>query len=330
MKRAWQLLKNTFESNTRKSKIKMLRLANHHLGKLAAASGDPEILVMYNNFKGSVENYQALMTKWLSTLGIKKGNTKTWSNLLQELSKVWINSWQGKAFANFPRGTVQAFAIFPHNKKPFQKGKYDERIQAVETLVKTLESYPVLASLRAEVSENLASLEAARSAQNSKKDKASNHSSDLEKQRVALADIMDDNFCLLKVKYRKKPKMLPLFFDSALLHKQVKDTDAIFQFKSNVEGKMTAAIPLPAKLEMSTKAMCSLANQSKKSSLKFFFSANASASDGAVTITVPPNEQAERSAAEAAWSPRCGYLIIKNMGMETAQFSLRVTEAVKA
>lgn len=330
MKRVWQLLKNTFESNTRKSKIKMLRLANHHLSMLAAASDDPEILVMYNNFNGLVENYQDLMSKWLSTLGIKKGNTKTWSNLLQELSKVWINSWQGKVFAVYPKGTATALELFPDNKKPFQKGKFDQRIHAIGVLVTSLKRHPELAAVKAEVSENLASLKAARSAQNSKKAKSSHLSSDVEIQRVALADIMDDNFCLLKVKYRKQPKMLPLFFNSALLHKQVKDTDAIFQFKGNVEGKMTAAILLPTKLEMSTKAMCSLANQSKKSSLKFFFSANASASDGAVTITVPPNEQAERSAAEAAWSPRCRYIIVKNMGMETAQFSLRVTEAVKA
>lgn len=329
MKNLWLFLVNTFEVNTRSSRRKMLRLANYHLARLEAAKADPAILELYTVFLPAVKLYHTMMANFVSSEGTSVGNTANWMNLLDEMVDTWYDKWQVMVFTVFPRKSPEAIAIFPRNKEPFQSSQYDERMIAVEALHKTLLNYPELREVAADVEAKLALLNNARQVQTEQFGKKDFSASVVEDQRLVLANLMDDNLCSLKIKYRSNVKMVENFFDLAELRKSVSDSDARFTFGGAVEAGATSAVLVSDKLVLSTNAACSFANKSNLSDLQFFFSANASAADNPTKISVLPNESVDTTAAEAGWAPGAKYIIVKNMGTVTAEFEGAVTEAVE-
>lgn len=329
MKRIWIYLINTFDVNTKGSYLKMLRLANDHDARLEAASkDDPAILAIYTVFHAALLVFQALMVQWVSSKGVGKSNTQSWTELLDEMSSKWINIWEGQVFSVYPRGTAEATAIFPNNKAPFQNAPYDLRMIAVEALHTTLLGYEPLANLAKDVEAKLILLKAARQAQQGQFGKMDLSSGKVEEQRKLLADLMDDNLGDLKKKYRNNISMVEKFFDLGLLRKAASDTEAIFRHGGTVEAGATAAVALPAKLSMSANAACTFVNKSNSVELQFFFSNSAAAADGQHKTTVLPNESTEGTAAESGWAPGTKYIIVKNPGTVTAEFELMVVEAV--
>ncbi len=324
----WIFLVNTFEVNTRDSRVKMLRIANHHDARLDAAKADPDILALYTPFHAALLVFRTLMAQLVSGLGVSKGNTQQWEKTLDEMANNWINAWEGMVFNFYPRGTPEATAIFPNNKTPFQNARYDERMLAVEALHDTLLTYPSLTAAATDVNTRLTTLRSAREVQLEQFGKTDFSAIQIEAQRKILADLLDNDLCKLKVKYRPDMEMVQSFFDPSQLRKSVNDNDAVFQYSSAVEAGTTMAVILPTKLQMSANAACTFTNTSNLAELQFFFSASASAADNPVKTTVLPNESAEGTAAESGWAPGCLFLIVKNMGTVTAEFDMVVMEAV--
>lgn len=306
----------------------MMRIANDHDARLEVAKDDPDILRLYTPFHAALLVFRSLMAQWVSGKGVGKGRTQTWQECLDEMASKWINVWEGLVYSVYPRGTAEATAIFPQNKAPFQKTPYDERMVAVEALHTTLQNYPALEAAAREVQAKLALLTTARQAQKQQLGKTGFSSSKLEEQRLVLANLLDDNLCALKIKYRSNPSMVENFFDLSFLRKASNDSEAIFRYSGTVGAGATAAVALPAKLTMGTNAACTFTNSSNQGELEFYFSANASASDSPVKTTVLPNENSEGTAAESGWAPGTNYIIVKNLGQLTNDFEVMVMEAV--
>lgn len=306
----------------------MLRIANDHDSRLEAASSDPDILAMYTPFHAQRLIYQNLMAQYFSARNVSKGNTQLWEKSLDAMATQWINAWEGMVFNHYPKGTPEATAIFPQNKAPFQSSRYDERMIALEALQLTLAGYPLLAAVATDVAAKLVILQNARNVQREQFGKIDLASSLVEDQRLVLADLLDDDLCRLKIKYRSNITMVENFYDLSLLRQSVSDSDAYFQYSSAVEAGTTTAVAVPSKLMMSANASCNFSNNSNLAELQFFFSASASASDNPVKTTVLPNELAEGTAAESGWAPGTIFIIIKNTGTVTAEFDLTVVEAV--
>ena len=150
----------------------------------------------------------------------------------------------------------------------------------------------------------------------------------IEDQRLVLANLLDDDLCDLRKKYRNNIKMVENYFDLAELRKPSSDSDAQFAFNGAVEAGMTSAVPVPDRLVLSANAACVFSNKSNLTDLQFFFSANASAADNPVKTTVSPMETVQATAAESGWAPGAKFVIVKNTGTVTAEFELFVTEAV--
>lgn len=328
MKKQWLYLVNTFEVNTRNSKVKMLRLANFHDARLNAAKSDPLILELYTVFHAALLLFQQMLAQLTSISGTSIGKTQSWTSLLDEMAETWFNTWQVKVFYVFPKGSPQATAIFPNGKTPFISTKYDERMVAVEALLLTLAAYPELADVSADVAIKYDLLKEARQNQVDEFGKKDFSTNMIENQRIVLADLMDDDLCRLKVKYRSNPKMVENFFDLGELRKPVSDFDSRFVFTGTVEAGATSAVMVPDKLVLSTNAICSLSNRSNQVQLEFFFSANASSLDNPNKTLVMPNERVETTAAELGWAPGNSYIIIKNPGNITAEFDLSVMESI--
>ena len=328
MKSLWFFLINTFEVNTRYSRRKMLRIANHHLARLSAMKSDPAILVLFNLFEPAVLLYRSMFSNLDSSENISLSNTALFTKRLDEMSDNWFDDWQTMIRPTYGPDTLEYMAIFPHGKGPFQRNQYDLRMVAVEGLHTTLLTYPLLSAVATDVAAKLVLLRDARDTQIEGFGTNAFTASMIEEQRLVLANLLDDNLCDLKKKYRSNIKMVENFFDLAELRRQSTDADARFAFSGAVEAGATAAVLVPDKLVLSANAPCTFSNRSSQAELQFFFSASASAADGPIKTTVLPTESAEGTAAESGWAPGANYIIVKNVGTVTAEFDLTVTEAV--
>ena len=166
--RIWIFLINTFFVNTVKSIKNALSLTQDHLAKLTANEADADILAIKTNYLPLHTAFVTAHNQLESKLGIYKGKTQSFEEILQELSKEKINEWRGKVFAVFPEGTDNATAIFPRDREPFQKGTYDERVEAVDTLSVTLGTYttePTLVTLSGTVAAYYITISGARALQ---------------------------------------------------------------------------------------------------------------------------------------------------------------------
>lgn len=325
----WAQLINTFEVNTKGSRRKMLRIANHHYARLQAMKADPIIMAILLVFEPALKLYQDMFANLGSQEGTSVGNTAKFTAELNNMSDYWFDEWQTMVRQVFETWTPEFKAIFPRNKEPFQRIQYDLRMVAVEGLHKTLLNYPALKDAATHVAAKLVILNDARNTQTEGFGTTAFTSSMIEEQRIVLANLLDDNLCDLKKKYRTNIKMVENYYDLAELRKQSKDTDAQFASSGAVEPGMTAAVPLPDKLRLSANADTVFVNRSNQVELQFFYAVNASAADNPVKATVLAMQSVQTTAADAGWGPGAKYLIVKNAGTVTAEFELQVTEAVE-
>lgn len=328
-KSEWSPLSNMFDNVTKKSKKKMRLIINRHVLKLAAASADPEIQAIYDITNPKKIEYNLLMTEWESSKGIGKGDTKIWEKHLDEINETVLNEWEGQVTYRYPKDTPTYIAIFPGGRMAITSGAYDDRLAALDAFSHTLDSYPLLATLKTAVDLKVDAVHTARDQQQSQYDKVGFKSTALEDLRFELAEILDDNLCKLKIKYRKNLKMVENFYDLSLLRKNVSDEDFMFQSEGTLEAGASFLITLPKKLLISTNATCQFMNQSGLVDLQFFFVANGTNLDNLVKITVQPNETIETTAAEAGWAPGMGFLVVKNMGTMSAEFDLSIVAATE-
>ncbi|MBI1224381.1 MAG: hypothetical protein GC192_04010 [Bacteroidetes bacterium] len=329
MKSLWFFLINTFEVNTRGSRRKMLRIANYHLSRLQAMKSDPAILVLFDLFEPAVLLYRSMFSNLDSAEGISISNTAQFTRLLDEMSDTYFDDWQTMVRQEYGPDTTEFKAIFPHGKAPFQRSQYDLRMVAVEALHTTLLTFPSLSAVADDVAAQLTLLRAARDTQTEGFGTNAFTANMIEQQRLVLANLMDDNLCDLKKKYRPNIKMVENFFDLAELRKSSSDADAQFAFSGAVEAGVTSAVPVPDKLLLSANASCIFGNKSNLAELEFFFSANASAADNPVKTPVMAMQSVQVNAAESGWAPGAKFIIVKNLGTVTAEFELRVVEAIE-
>ena len=329
MKSLWFFLINTFEVNTRSSRRKMLRIANHHFARLQAMRSDPAIQALFAVFEPAILLYRNMFSNLDSSEAMSIGYTAAWTDLLDEMTADWFDAWQTMVRQVYERGTPEFITIFPRNKEPFQSSQYDMRMVAVEGLHTTLLTYERLRDVAVNVAAKLVLLNNARNTQTQGFGTNVFTASMIEDQRLVLANLLDDNLCSLKIKYRSNIKMVENFFDLAELRKPSSDADSRFAFSGAVEAGVTAAVPVPDKLTLSANANCVFGNKSNVAELQFFFSVNASAADNPVKVTVLSMETVQSSAAESGWAPGAKFVIIKNVGDVTAEFELSVTEAVE-
>ncbi|MCC6727305.1 MAG: hypothetical protein IT258_22560 [Saprospiraceae bacterium] len=327
-KKKWAQLYNQFDNATKSSKKKMRLIINDHCRRLESnKTGDPELEAMYDLTNPKRTAYDLKMKQWDSSKGIGKGMTKDWTNLLDEINDTVLDVWEGQVTYFFPMRTPTYIAIFPGGRMAITSGPYEDRLAALDALSETLDNYKDLENLKTTVDAKLVQVHQARNSQRSQYDKVGTTSTELEEMRVELANLLDDNLCKLKVKYRQTLAMVENFYDLSLLRKNVSDDDFMFQSEGTVEAGASFLITLPKKLLISTNATCNFINLSGLVDLQFFFVANGTNLDNLVKISVQPSETIETTAAEAGWAPGMGFLVVKNMGTMSAEFDLSIMAA---
>lgn len=330
MKRKFLHLYNPFEVNTRGSWDKMMVIASDHDSCLEAGKSDPDILALYTPFHAELNTYEELMAILESSEGISKSGTFTWEQKLDEITKDTVFDWVRAVENAYGRNSAELIAIFPNKKEPITRSPYAERMVSLDALHRTLENYTLLSALRTEVGTTLEDLKLTRQTQKAQMAKIGLSGTDVEAQRIVLANFMEDNLAALKKKFRPNIDLVEKYFNFNLLRKPAKETSADFVFSGTVEAGLTLPVALPDKLAVGTTSSCTFRNLSNSAELVIFFSANGGATENPIHTTVLPEEMAEGTAAESGWAPGTIFLIVKNTGTVTADFELRVAKVTEA
>ena len=106
-----------------------------------------------------------------------------------------------------------------HHRVPFQSGKQEERIEAVQSLSTNLKGITALASVKTDVDNFLGQLNTANSTQKSGKTAKTTNSNTLENQRIAICNSQYATLGLLINHFSTTPNMAAPYFDLDTIRK---------------------------------------------------------------------------------------------------------------
>ena len=163
----YRLLFNSFESRTRYSHIKAVKLSTDTTDKLRGHS-DPDLAAIFTAYEPFHEAYISLNVAIEISEGVYKGKTSSMEGLLDTLPDK-LRMWEPPVYMLFPEDSDVAKEIFPHKRSPFLQGPYDGRLLSVRALRDNLLNYtgatPSLVPIQADVAAFYALVNAARQTQ---------------------------------------------------------------------------------------------------------------------------------------------------------------------
>jgi hypothetical protein len=300
--RPWIFLINTFYVNTVESIKKALTLTLDHLAKLTANEADAEILAIKTAYLPLHDAFILAYNQLQSKLGLYHGKTQTFEEMLEELSKTKINEWRGTVFNIFPEGTANATAIFPQDREPFQKGTYDQRVEAVHTLSTTLATYTTQASLvalSAVVMAYYLTLTGARALQQTDEGSVETLRSNLKAAHKIMCDGLYRNLGKLMAKYAETPLVVANYYDLTLL-REVGDESQVFNGSITANTIISLTETEGEDFDATPETVFRMKNPSTNSGNLTFYSANSptDAPGAGPQFTLTPGQTLDKTLLE--------------------------------
>lgn len=223
----WKYAENTFDSNTRGSRVKMNRIVVDHDAKFAAAAteagADPRLAPFYADWVPRREAWFLNYGRWQNTKAGYGGGTRAFENLLSVLQSKpgpeqdsKIENWDNRIRVDAPRGSALYRTLLPQGRAPFSEGSYDEIINEVKNLGVRLSAQvakPALVTLGGEVTGFYNQLNAARTQQQGQEGDTDMDASEIEVARVDIARALYGNCGALMNIYQETPERITAFFD---------------------------------------------------------------------------------------------------------------------
>jgi len=184
---SWSFLNNPFDAISQHSFTKSHRIGNYTTSALFAQKTDPKILELYNFLLPIYTTYNNSFIGWLVQQGTKMGGTESLHQLI-DLIVPNLDDWEFGVRGVYKKKSPEFKAIFPNGHAPFVHGKQDDRISAINALSSTLNGIPALATTATEVAAFAALMNNAFGKQKGNVSTKKVNSSQLEIDRVNLAD----------------------------------------------------------------------------------------------------------------------------------------------
>jgi|GEM_PF-4527180 len=210
----WIKTENFVYTITKDNKKKMYLLAKDHVHKLTEkAASDPVIQDILNFILPAYDDFILQYRK--NTIDQRGYHQKTaeFEALIAQLSSVEIRRWDIEIQMTYDVITSDYIRLLPYGRKPFQKGTYDMRIEAVMTLGDLLSNDPQLQGLGATVLAFGQQLEDLRSQQQGVEGNTDDNVDDLESKREELAIVLYGAFARLLAHYYRNPKRVDNFYE---------------------------------------------------------------------------------------------------------------------
>ncbi|WCL80726.1 hypothetical protein PPO43_12175 [Saprospira sp. CCB-QB6] len=221
--REWIHLDNFIDNWTENSLKRMYLLSTDHIHKLAAkAPNDPVIQEILDFVEPAYRNFiQQYRVKTLQR-NLYRQKTAEFHDLLRLLSAKKIRSWDVQIQIVYDAKSATYMALLPEGRNPFQKGAYEMRIEAVNTLGEALSSDAQLGALATEVLAFGQQMQATRQEQQGNEGTKDNHADTLEALRQELAIVLFWGFSRLKTHYYRELYLVKNFYELQYFRKRKK------------------------------------------------------------------------------------------------------------
>ena len=184
-KKNWQYTDNQFLNATKGNYRLAVQLSNFHDARLFLLKDSVASLIpIYTRYHAVHLALVQAYNDWKNKGGDQKGKTET---LKQAFEGTYgqMNQIDRDIQVEFLPQTPQYQGIFAEGRKPFTKGKIDDRINAWDTLGKRLEPYAPLAAVKAQVDGYYEALDLLRDSQEGAKGTVKTGSGNVETARIA-------------------------------------------------------------------------------------------------------------------------------------------------
>lgn len=210
----WSYVQNPFDNATKRNFKKMLRLSTDHFDKLRDAAATDvfikqlylEAVTAYDEF---VQTYQDVITYKAAY----QMHTRKLEEQMEFLSNDKIKRWDIQIQSVYLDTEFEYLALLPNNRTPFQKGAYELRINECFSLAAKLVNFPDLAHTQVAVLTFAQNIKNVRSEQQAAERKAADLSSQLEKNRIALAQAMQKAFSGLMYHFASEVEKVENFYE---------------------------------------------------------------------------------------------------------------------
>ena len=184
---SWSFLNNPFDAISQHSFSKSHLIGNYTTAAMFAQKTDPKILELYNFLLPIYTTYNNSFIGWLVQQGTKIGGTESLHQLI-DLIVPNLDDWEFEIRGTYKKKSPEFKAIFPNGHAPFIQGKQDDRISAINALSSTLNGIPALATTATDVAAFATLMNNAFGKQKGNVSTKKVNSSQLEIDRVNLAD----------------------------------------------------------------------------------------------------------------------------------------------
>ena len=220
----WRYLINTFEVNTVGSHVKMNSIATDTHAKLKAEESDPLIADTLVVFEPVFLAYRSINQQFNFRVGDYRGATLGFENIIDSVPQV-IRAWESGVRAVYIEDTPEERAIFPNKRAPFEKGTYEDRLDAIGALATKTSGIPALAGVGAQVTSFYNMALASRLAQQTDEGSVGQISDLRENQRLLLSKEMMGVLGKLIFIHRFNLVEVERYFDLSLLRRTGEEED---------------------------------------------------------------------------------------------------------
>lgn len=225
----WSYTQNPFASLSKRSYKQFLIFSRDHRDKLKQRQFDPNIQPLYLRIETAFTQFE----QDLINLGVQINNyrlhTRKFEDLILELSNKKIRNWDVQIQIQYDIDTPEYSQLFPNRRTPFQGGAYELRINALQILATTLQSYPSLAATMAEVQDFLNKINDARTAQQGQETNEQILRSRLEQDTAVLAKELHFVFASLLVVHYEEPNKIEDYYELKYLRTSIQSSSITTQ-----------------------------------------------------------------------------------------------------
>jgi len=210
----WIALRNFFYTDTRGSFKKMYQLSTDHLSKLRIkAATDPAIQDILTFFEPFYLTFLEQYERFIDGRTAYHAKTAEFKELLGEVTGPMLRRWAAEIQMIYDSKSRQYKSFFPQGRTVFSRAKFDDRIQLVKTLGRSLVRDPQLAQLGRTVAAYGQQLEDLRDEQQGLEYSYSNNSTLLEQHREELSLGLFASFARLEFHYYRDIKQVADFYE---------------------------------------------------------------------------------------------------------------------
>lgn len=276
------LFVNRFEVCTRNNFTAASEFGLNHCNSLFADSTTSAIaLTCYNNVKPKYDLFEAARVAHASQSGIQVGNVLSFKQILEGMP-VDVKKWQTAIELVYDEGSIRWVELFPKGKATLNRGKQQNRVNAVKTLLTTIGTDASLAAVKIVIQTFYTAMLLAYGTKGTSKESTITDSTAVETARIALCDEIEGNYGLLINAYKANPALAAKYFDEAYLSRKLQ---MVFDLKvkkltSKNAIKRTFATPATQQFQITNKT---------NTTLKIFLSLTRYGLVGLLFVTIPPD-----------------------------------------